>query len=184
MRKLSQREKYLVVLVGVAVLIHFGWGWALRPVLRRWTDLHAQVTDLETELAQHQASLRQKRQVEQQYRAVGAITQQKGSDEEQIAQLLQTVTGTMKAHGVTDRGVRVYPVEEGSFYRRFRFRLELEGGVIPIAGFMDSLVRAKESFRVEEMVLRASGSYEVLRAVVLVSAITVLEPAIHLEGHG
>jgi Tfp pilus assembly protein PilO len=171
MRKLSPRERKLLGLAAAAVLAFVAWRFFYAPLAERWQIRRSQASALQAELARHRLSIRQKSQVEQSYRRLEEAIRQEGTSEEQISKLILELRRKYSRLALIDKGTRVLPVEEGGFYRKFPIRMELEGRAVPLAEFLEAVVTAPEPLRVEELTVRATGRYEVVRSSVLVTGL-------------
>jgi len=173
MRRVSARERKLLTVTAAVVALFMVYRLLFLPMIIRWRELHVTAAELEAELAEHRASIRQKERVERRYRELEKGIRQQGTDQEEIARFLGQVREKYAASALSDRGVYVLPVEDGGSFRKFRLRIELEGGVIPLADFLHAVVTSEEPLRVEEMTVAATGTYEMVRATMLVTALLV-----------
>ncbi len=177
--RISTREKRLSVATAATVLLFLTYHVLLAPFVSEWQELKTNADGLQDELIRHTIALRQKETIDALYGELQEDIRQRGTDEEEIAELLQGLSGIYRGHGLTDKGTQVLPVEEGRFYRKFRIKMELEGRVIPVADFVGEVTGAGEPFRIEDIRLRAiAGRYEVVRAYVLVSAVYAVPESI------
>jgi hypothetical protein len=173
MRRISARERRLLAIAAAVVGLFAIYRVLYFPMITRWQGLHVEAARLQAELAGHRASIRQKEKVEGRYRDLEEQIRQRGTDQEEIARFLGQVREKYAASALSDRGIYVLPVEDGGFYRKFRLRLELEGGVIPLADFLHAIGSSGEPLKVEELTVSATGTYEMVRATMLLTALLV-----------
>ena len=171
MMRITARERNLIFLTAAVAVVVIGYLVIVSPLAGRWRALALEARALQTELARHRLSIRQKEQIDKRYQELATRVRQSGSNSEQTATILQHLYEQYRSFSLTEKGTRVDPVEEGDFYRRFRIRLDLEGGVVPLADFLNAILSSPEPFRIEQLVVRATGGHEVVRASIQVSAV-------------
>jgi len=171
MMQISAREKRLLLVTVAIAAFCLLYRTVAAPLGGRWRALATEASTLQGELIQHRVSLRQRAQIEERYEKLETEIRQKESNEKEISRLMQLLSSRYEALGLADKGTRVLATEERGFCRRFRFKVELEGGVLPLASFLDEIIGSKEPLRVEELTVRATGRYEVIRATIVLSAL-------------
>lgn len=175
--KINPREKKLLLAAAAGLAALLAYQVLAAPAIQWRRDIRQQAEELKADLLRCRVSLRQKDRIEAQYKAMAIDLRQRGSDEEEVARLLQDLRKKYGAKALTDKGAKVLPVEEGGFYRKFRLALELEGTTPALADFLQAVTTAAEPLKVERLTVRAvgaRGSQEVIRGSVVVSAIYTL----------
>jgi len=167
----SAREKKLAVVTGALIVLFLLSKVVASPLIARWRSLEQEAAELEVELLECRASVRQKDAIERRYAELVRETRLSGSNEEQIAAVLQNLRRKQREHALTDKGTTVLATEEGGSYHKFRMKVELEGRMEPVAGFLYDVVTDQAPLRVEQLTVRATGGYEVVRASALITAV-------------
>lgn len=154
---LSKREKALFYLTIAAISLSLIYNFVLKPQATRWRQLNRQIQDKEIRLKRNTRYLQQKDQVKRTYSRYAAYIKGRGSDEEEIASLLNEVEKQARVSGIHIVNIRPKPIKDLRFYKKYILEMNCEATAEKYTEFIYNLQKSAQLIRVEKLKLTSQG---------------------------
>jgi Tfp pilus assembly protein PilO len=154
---LSKREKLIFYLAGALILLSLVYKFALIPVGIKWSALNNRILDKEIELKRNTRYLQQENEVRALYQKYAGYVKRRGSDEEEIASLLNEVEKQASAAQIHIVNIRPAPVKSGPFFRKYILELNCQAAMEDYIKFIYQIGKSGQLVRVETLKLVSQG---------------------------
>jgi Tfp pilus assembly protein PilO len=173
--KLSPREKkILYVVIGLLVLV-FGYHGIWTPMNQKFGELDQEIFALQMRLRKAKTFIRQKDQVLEASKKFSNLEQMDaGSDEEEIARLLNFIEQTARKNGVSLSDVKPQPVQSDKVTKQYQVELNAEANLASLTEFIYELEHSAQMLRLGRVTInpKEDGS-PTLRAFLSVTRVVV-----------
>ena len=171
LEKLTPREKTILAWVIALLVLVTGYHGVWRPMTAKIGDLDDEIFSLQLKIRKAKTLLRQKDEVleeSKKYPNLGRMNA--GSDEEEIARLLNFIEQTARKLGVSLSDVKPQAVQSDKMSKRYLVELNAESGLKELASFVYGLEHSPEILKIEQV---NTGPKDEKSALLLRSAIVV-----------
>jgi Tfp pilus assembly protein PilO len=152
--KLSAREKKIAYVVAGLLIFVFGYHAVLTPMMQKFSDLDDEIFAMQMRLRKAKTFLRQKDQVKEASTKFTNLEQMDaGSDEEEIARLLNSIEQTARKNGVSLSDVKPQPVRSDKITKQFVVELNAEAGLSSLVDFIYELENSPQMLRLGKVTL-------------------------------
>ncbi len=171
----SKRESALVY--GTVIIIFFASLDRLvyHPIVNRLNELDQEVLLKENQLRRNLRNLAARETVFKAYSAYAAYGLTAGSDEEEIAGLLNEIEGLARKSGLSLVNVKPMPATRADFGKQYPVEVEVETEIAPLTKFIYGLRSSKYLLRVKKLRLMPKGSRTMQAKVYLLINKTVIQ---------
>jgi len=173
---LSKRERILFYLTVTVIFLSLLYNFTLKPLGARWRQLNRQILDKEIGLKRNTRYLQQKDNVRSAYSKYAGYIKRKGSDEEEIASLLNEVERQARTPGIHIVNIRPKPIKDLNFYKKYILEINCEVTMEECVEFIYNLQKTAQLIRVERLKLISQGKGNpLLKAQMLITKILTTE---------
>jgi Tfp pilus assembly protein PilO len=173
--KLSGREIKILYVLIATILIAFVYSFTLRPLIIRWKDVNEKMQVAKTRLHKSILLIQAKKDIDQEYRLYEEKLKSTGSNEQEMARMLNEIEKTARESSVKIISIRPRPAEEKDRYRYFEVEIETESQMGSLMRFLYSLKNSPQLLKVGRFSLSTGASRDTaaIRAVMAVSKIVL-----------
>lgn len=173
--KLSAREKKILYAVMALLILVFGYHAVWRPVTEKFSELDDEIFAMQMRLRKAKTFIRQKDQVLEASRQFPNLEQMDaGSDEEEIARLLNYIEQAARKNGVSLSDVKPQPVRSDKVTKLYLVELNAEANVNSLTDFVYELEHSPQMLRLERVTLAPKEDQSsTLRAFLVVNRMVV-----------
>ena len=176
--KLSAREKKILCVVVALLIVMIGYHGVWRPMTHKFSQLDDEIFVTQMHLRKAKTFLRQKDQVTEISKKFANLEKMDaGSDEEEIARLLNLIEQTARKNGVSLSDVKPQPVNSDKLTKQYRVELNAEASLAPLVDFIYEIEHAPDTLRIERVTLTPKEEKDktgtTLRAFLVISRIVV-----------
>lgn len=152
--KLSAREKKILYVVIALLILVFGYHGVWNPMMAKFAVLDDEIFAMQMRLRKAKTFLRQKDQVLEVSKKFSNLEQMDaGSDEEEIARLLNYIEQTARKNGVSLSDVKPQPVHSDKVTKQYKVELNAEANVLSIVDFIYALENSPQMLRLDRVTL-------------------------------
>jgi Tfp pilus assembly protein PilO len=173
--KLSERErKILYVVIGLMIFV-FGYHAVWNPMMEKFSQLDDEIFAMQMRLRKAKTFIRQKDAVMEASKKFTNLEQMDaGSDEEEIARLLNFIEQTARKNGVSLSDVKPQPVRSDKVTKQYMVELNAEASLASVTDFIYELEHSPQMLRLERVtVTPKEENSPTLRAFLTVSRMVV-----------
>lgn len=171
LEKLTPREKKILTWVVALLVAVIGYHGVWRPMMAKMGNLDDEVFALQLKIRKAKILLRQKDEVLEEAKKYPNLSRMEaGSDEEEIARLLNFIEQTARKLGVSLSDVKPQAVQSDKISKRYLVELNAESGLKELASFVYALEHSPEILKIEQV---NTGPKDEKNALLLRSAIVV-----------
>ena len=171
LEKLTPREKTILAWVVALFVLVAGYHGVWRPMMAKLSDLDDEIFALQLKIRKAKTLLRQKDEVMEESKKYPNLSRMDaGSDEEEIARLLNFIEQTARKLGVSLSDVKPQAVQSDKMSKRYLVELNAESGLKELASFIYELEHSPEILKIEQV---NTGPKDEKNALLLRSAIVV-----------
>lgn len=171
---LSKREKLILYLTLGLILLAFIYGLILEPLEKRWAKINKLILTREIKLKQNLRTISEKESISKEYQEYSRQVKAKGSDEKEIAALLQEVETIAAQTAVRLSNVKPGKIEDKKFYKLYILEVETEADIAPLTEFIYQLERSPQILSVRKLHLGTkSRRSSLLRGKLLITKVLV-----------
>ncbi|NOX97533.1 MAG: type 4a pilus biogenesis protein PilO [Nitrospirae bacterium] len=172
---LSKRERCIFFISLAVVFLALSYNFLIEPLAQRWTKVNAEIVRKEMELERNLKIISEKKIVFEEYKKYAEQVKAKGSDEEEIATLLQEVETIAARTSVRLTNVdEPPPVKKTKFYKLYGVKIELEAPIGPLTKFIYQLEKSPQVLSVQQLRLSAKSSRSsILQSYMLITKILI-----------
>jgi Tfp pilus assembly protein PilO len=148
--RLNEREKKILMVTIVLVLVLLGYHGVLTPVTEKFSSLDREIFMAEMKLRKAKTLVRQREDVvveSQKYPNLERMDA--GTDEEETARLLNLIEQTARTTGVSLSDVKPQAIVSDKLTKRFAVELNAESGIEALIQFVYALENAPEALKIE-----------------------------------
>ena len=150
--KLSGREKKILYVVIVMLVLVFGYHGIARPLAEKLTNLDMEVFAMQMKLRKAKIFLRQKDEILEESKKYANLSQMDaGSDEEEIARLLNLIEQTARKSGISLSDVKPEQVRSDKAVKRYVVQLNAESTLEQLMGFVYDLEHSPQILKIEKI---------------------------------
>lgn len=161
----------ITVTLVVAVLLYT---MLIDPQLVKYHQSQLAAQELKMRLMRMRGNLLIKDRVEQAYRAIEPLIQSNGNDQQEISCFTRQLSDLYSSSNLRVRSVRIMPVNEQEYYKILSVRLELNGNVRDVIGFILSFSDVSDPIRIEQFTLQAEQIAGLINATFVISKIVMV----------
>lgn len=173
--RMSPREKkILYVVIGMLVLLVIYHG-ALIPVEKKFSELNNEIFSMQLKIRKAKTFLRQKDDIYEQADKFSNLEQMDaGTDEEEIARLLNFIEKTARKNGVGLSDVKPQQVQADKWSKRFVVELNSESGVPELIRFVYEIQNSEQMLKVEKVDMAPTQEQsKIMRSFLIVTKVVV-----------
>lgn len=173
--KLSAREKKILWVVIGLLCLAIGYHALFRPMQQKFGELDDQIFAMQMKLRKAKTLIHQKKDVQEASKKYSNLEKMDaGTDEEEIARLLDFIEQTARKNNASLSDVKPQPVRSDKVTKEYKVDLNAEGELAAMIQFIFELEHTEQLLKLEkvEMVPKLEGS-GVLRAGLTVSRVVV-----------
>jgi Tfp pilus assembly protein PilO len=173
--KLTPREKkILYVVVGLLVLV-FGYHGIARPLTEKLSDLETEIFAMQMKLRKAKIYLRQKEEILEESKKYANLSQMDaGSDEEEIARLLNLIEQTARKTGISLSDVKPEQVRSDKTIKRYIVQLNAESSLEQLMSFIHELEHSPQILKIDKMsTVPKEDKSAVLRSTIIVTRVVL-----------
>jgi len=168
----SNREKDLAIITAVLIVLAVIFSGIIRPQLKHRTQLIQQKTDLELLATQTQTNLYLKNRVERKHDAVvKSLTTSNRSENYEISIFFDELKELYEKYHLTHKSENTLPTQHQKAYRVLSIKIELQGNVNHILGFIHSIEEAEVPLGIASCEIKAQDQRDTVKALFKVSKI-------------
>ena len=152
LEKLTQREKTILAWVIALLVMVIGYHGIWRPMTSKLNELDEGIFAMQLKIRKAKTLLRQKDEVLEESKKYPNLSRMEaGSDEEEIARLLNFIEQTARKLGVSLSDVKPQAVQSDKMSKRFLVELNAESGLKELASFVYELEHSAEILKIEQV---------------------------------
>ena len=155
--RLSKRESALVYATAIIIVFVSVDRLVYHPIANRFNELDQEILLKENQLKRNLRNLAARETVFNAYSAYAAYGLTAGSDEEEIAGLLNEIEGLARKSGPSLVNVKPKPATRTDFGKQYPVEVELETEMAPLIKFIHGLHSSKHLLRVKQLRLMPKG---------------------------
>ena len=150
--KLSAREKNIFYVTMSLVLLVVGYHGLWRPMREKFSNLEDEIFSQELKLRKAKVFLRQRDDILEQAKKYPNLEQMDaGTDEEEIARLLNLIEETARKTGVSISDVKPQQVKSDKVSKRYIVELNAESSVEQLIEFVYQLQHSPQLLKIEQV---------------------------------
>jgi Tfp pilus assembly protein PilO len=176
LNKLSNREKKILYVVILLLGVLVGYHGAFVPLSQKFTSIDEEIFALQMKIRKGKIYLRQRDEIHEEAKKYPNLEQMDaGSDEEEIAKLLNFIEQTARAAGVSISDVKPQAVQSDKIVKRYSVELNAESTLDQLVSFSFQLEHSPQLLKIEQVNTspkdeKASG---ILRSYIVVTRVVV-----------
>ena len=173
--KLNPREKRIAAAVIFLLAVLMGYHGVFRPLAAKMTELDDRIFSMELKLRKAKTLLRQKDDILEAAKKFPNLAQMDaGTDEEEIARVLNLIEQTASREQVSLADVKPQAVQSDNMSKRFAVELNAESNLQSLIRFIYNLEHSEKILKVEQVNSspKEEGS-STLRSFLLVTRVVV-----------
>ena len=152
LEKLTVREKKIFAWVIALLVIVIGYHGVWRPMMAKLSDLDDEIFSMQLKIRKAKIFLRQKDEVMEESKKYPNLSRMDaGSDEEEIARLLNFIEQTARKLGVSLSDVKPQAVQSDKMSKRYLVELNAESGLKELASFVYELEHSPDILKIEQV---------------------------------
>lgn len=152
LNRLNPREKKIFYVVMALVVFMIGYHGVWQPILNKSASLDDEIFAAEMRLRKAKTLLRQRDDVlEEAKKYPNLAKMDAGTDEAEIAKLLNLIEQTARKTGITLADVKPEPVQSDKMTKRYRVELDAEAGLEQLMEFIYELESSPELLKIERV---------------------------------
>ena len=157
--KLSQRERRILYFCLGLMLFAVAYNLLIAPLLNKWLGLNQEIYVNRNRIERNLGILAEREAIQAQYEKFADYIKRSGTNEEEIALLLQRIEAKARECNVHISNIRPQPVQETQFYRKYSVEVQAEVKVEDLAKFIYELENSPFGLRIEKLrlSLKAEG---------------------------
>lgn len=154
---LSRREKAFFYITIAIISLSLFYNFILKPTIIKWRQLNRQVLNKEIELKRNIKYIKQKKEVGNIYQKYTAYIKRAGTEETEMAALLNEVEKVASTSGIRIANIRPKPTKDLQFCRKYILELNCEATMQDYIGFIYNLQTSGQLIRVEQLKVTSQG---------------------------
>ena len=155
--KLSKREKTFVYATALVVFFAAVDRLVYYPIVNHFNELDQEILKQEEQIRKNWRSLAVREAVLKSYSAYDGYALTAGSDEEEVANLLNEIEALARKTGLSLINVKPKPLTKEEFWKRYPVEVEVETEWAPLLKFIYGLYSSKFFLRVKHLRLVPKG---------------------------
>ena len=176
LEKLTLREKKIFAWVVALLVLVIGYHGVWRPMMAKLGTLDEEIFSLQLKIRKAKIFLRQKDEVLEESKKYPNLSRMNaGSDEEEIARLLNFIEQTARKFGVSLSDVKPQAVQSDKMSKRYIVELNAESGLKELSQFVYELEHSSDILKIEQVNTgpKDEKSALLLRSAILVTRVVV-----------
>jgi Tfp pilus assembly protein PilO len=173
--KLSSREvKILFISISIITIVII-YLLVIDPLMMHWQNISQKIEVAKARLHKSIVLMQAKKGIDEEYKLYAKKLQSTGSNEQEMARMLNELEKTASESGVKILSIRPRPVEEKDYHRYFEVEIDTESQMGYLMRFIYYLKNSPQLLKVGRISLSAGGSRDTsaVRAVLAVSKIAL-----------
>ncbi len=173
--KLSEREKKILYVVVALLIVLFGYHGVWNPMQAKLATMDEEIFAMQMKLRKAKIFIRQKSDVEEAAKKFANLEQMDaGTDEEEIARLLNLIEQTARKNGVSLSDVKPEPVKSDKITKRYTIELNAEASLESLMPFIYEIEHSPEILKIEKTNINPKeDKSSVMRASIVVTRVMV-----------
>ncbi len=152
LQKLSTREKKILAGVVILLFLVLGYHGVWRPMMAKLNDLDDEIFAAEMKIRKAKTFIRQREEIQEEAKKYPNLSRMDaGSDEEEIARLLNFIEQSARKLGVSISDVKPQAVQSDKLSKRYMVELNAESGLKELASFIYELEHSPELLKIERV---------------------------------
>ena len=152
LQKLTPREKKILGWVVALLVLMIGYHGVWNPMMAKLGNLDDETFGMELKIRKAKTLLRQKDEVAEESKKYPNLSRMDaGSDEEEIARLLNYIEQAARKLGVSLSDVKPQAVQSDKVSKRYLVELNAESGLKELASFVYELEHSAELLKIEQV---------------------------------
>lgn len=171
---LKKREKVLLSLTFVLVVLGLIYNFVFAPILERYRLINQEITKSEVKLQKYIYLLGRKDKIRKDFDKISEIVKIKVSEEEEMALILSEIENLSQRSSVHITKIRPLAAKNFGTYKEFSVEVQAEAKIEDISQFVYDLQNSSQLLRTKRLRLNTKFSQsETLAAVILVVKISL-----------
>ena len=174
--KFSQRER--VILYTLVLIISAGllYGFLIEPQVTRWNNVSLRIVQTKLKLQKSLSLIKKRSEIESEYNKYANKLQLKGSNEKEIASILNELEVIARNSGVGIVSIRPKPVRDKRYYRQFVIEIESESSMHSLMKFIYETKNSPQLIKIDKLNLNTKSSQQgtIIRSSMVISKIALL----------
>lgn len=173
--KLSERERKILYVVVALLIVLFGYHGVWNPMREKLASMDDEIFAMQMKLRKAKIFIRQKPDVEEASKKFSNLEQMDaGTDEEEIARLLNLIEQTARKNGVSLSDVKPEPVKSDKITKRYTIELNAEANLESLMPFIYEIERSPQTLKIERTHINPKEDKSVImRANIVVTRLVV-----------
>ncbi len=168
---LSKREKILFYSTVSIISISLIYSFTFRKTAGLWNELNQEITAKKIKLRKNIQYLLQEDSVRRNYQEYAPYIIQRGSNEEQMRDLLNQVERAARSADIRIANLKPRPIENKGFYNKYGIELNCEADIEQYTEFIYNLQGCEQLIRIERLKLSSQANSPALKAQMLISKV-------------
>ncbi len=176
LEKLTLREKKILGWVITLLMVVLGYHGVWRPLTAKLGGLDDEIFAMQLKIRKARTLLRQRDEVLEEAKKYPNLSRMEaGSDEEEIARLLNFIEQTARKLGVSLSDVKPQAVQSDKMSKRYLVELNAESGLHELAEFVYDLEHSTELLKIEQVNTgpKDEKNASILRSALIVTRVVV-----------
>ena len=150
--KLTAREKKILYGVVSLLVLVFGYHGIWRPLTAKFSDLDSEIFAAQMKLRKAKIFIRQKDEIFEESKKYANLAQlDAGTDEEEIARLLNLIEQTARKAGISLSDVKPEQMRSDKSLKRYVVQLNTESNLEQLIGFVYELEHSSQVLKIEKI---------------------------------
>ena len=175
LKRLSKREKRILVSVIVVTIIGLSYNFLIEPLFARWMKTNRKIEVIKIKLKKSLLLIKEKQKVDAEYSIYEQKLKSKGSNEQDITLILDEIEKVATGSGLRITSMRPKPPDHKDYYSRFTVEIETESDMNSLMKFIYDIKNSPQVLKIEKLNLNTRSSQQgvAIRASMLISKLVM-----------
>jgi len=175
LNKLSKREKKILYAVIALVTLVLIYNFLVDPLINQWSSVNRQIKLTKIKLQKSLSAIKKKAEVDKEYAVYASKMQSKGSDEQDITQILNELETLARKSQAKITSMRPKPSKDKGYYKRFVVEIETESAMQSLMKFIYDVKNSPQLLKVSRLNLNTKSSQEgtLIRSSMVISKVVI-----------
>jgi Tfp pilus assembly protein PilO len=175
LKKLSKREKGILVSVTAVTIIGLCYNFLVEPLFMRWRSTNSRIELIKVKLKKSLSLIKEKRKVDAEYSTYEKKLKSKGSNEQDITLILDEIEKIASRSGLKITSMRPNPPDQKDYYSRFAVKIDTESDMNSLMRFIYDIKNSPQILKIEKLNINTRSSQQgvAIRASMLISRLVM-----------
>ncbi|NQT95817.1 MAG: type 4a pilus biogenesis protein PilO [Candidatus Omnitrophica bacterium] len=175
LNKLSPREKNILYVVIGVVIIALSYNFLIGPLINQWNSINRNIKLSKIKLQKSLSVIKKKPEIDKEYATYAARMKSKGSDEQDITQILNELETLSRKANLKITSMRPKPSKDKGYYKRFVVEIETESPMQSLMKFIYDVKNSPQLLKVDRLNLSTKSSQEgtLIRSSMVISKVVI-----------